>query len=820
MGTSITLIRRSIATLGVVWIAATTAASRATVCAPRPPGMIAWWKAERKAVDSAGSNHGTLTNGADFTSGEVKQAFELGNCGSHDYISVPSNPTLQFVRNFSITFWAKPRTVDPVRQNRYIILARSDLSAPCYCNPDWGYYVAFEGGGCEASFNGIESPNGVGWPNSGHPGDVTALHHYAVTYSMSNDPIRLYVDGVEVDNNGATGDIGSRTLPTTIGANSLGDEAFDGWIDEVAIFDRVLTTAEVQSIYNAGASGICDDPDGDGLTDDLDNCPSTSNEGQQDSDGDGVGNTCDNCPFVANTAQGDHDGDGLGDVCDSTPCLGWITDPANGHTYQLTRRCYWGTSDTLPRTRPDWWDAEDEAIACGGYLATINDAAENAWLVSTFGPHPRWIGFTDWGAERTFRWIDGEPVTYTNWHIDFPNNEGGEEAVYMNSDPGDGTWNDLGAMRATPWVFYALKGIIERSPDSDADGIPDSTDNCPTAPNANQADGDGDGKGDACDVCPTIANPDQADADLDGVGDVCDNCPTLVNAMQTNADADAFGAACDCNDANASVYPGAPQICDGVNDDCTDPSWPTVPVNERDPDGDQVPECADNCIHTPNPGQANSDGDSCGDACDPAPITMRFTPRTLNKQSQGIYIKLHLNLGPNHTAAYIEPNQPVLLSVAGGLPIPDAGRQIAGSEIDISFLRQDVADDAPIGESVEFRVTGLLTYGCGFDGVDHVRVIQEGRVHTQESDPSSILDDGTRGTVQTLGQNGAGNLGPAVCLLNYQSNYDFTLNTDPEIPQSGQAFFYLFEFCNGQPTCSLGQNSSGQERTVDSGGCP
>lgn len=38
--------------------------------------------------------------------------------------------------------------------------------------------------------------------------------------------------------------------------------------------------------------------------------------------------------------------------------------------------------------------------------------------------------------------------------------------------------------------------------DSDHDGVPDSTDNCPTVPNPDQSDADGDGIGDACDICP------------------------------------------------------------------------------------------------------------------------------------------------------------------------------------------------------------------------------------------------------------------------------------------------------------------------------
>jgi hypothetical protein len=57
--------------------------------------------------------------------------------------------------------------------------------------------------------------------------------------------------------------------------------------------------------------------------------------------------------------------------------------------------------------------------------------------------------------------------------------------------------------------------------DGDDDGVPDTTDNCPTVPNPGQEDVDQDGVGDVCDNCPTVYNPDQADIDGDGVGDAC-----------------------------------------------------------------------------------------------------------------------------------------------------------------------------------------------------------------------------------------------------------------------------------------------------------
>lgn len=133
------------------------------------------------------------------------------------------------------------------------------------------------------------------------------------------------------------------------------------------------------------------DNDGDGISNQTDNCIDGANTDQLDTDGDGLGDACDddddddgildvddNCPLIANADQLDNDNDGVGDVCQGPqfPCENGFADiyPCDG--YDLMAHVPLG--DLGGATGNDSWGWTDPAS--GIEYALVSTSSGTAFL--------------------------------------------------------------------------------------------------------------------------------------------------------------------------------------------------------------------------------------------------------------------------------------------------------------------------------------------------------------------------------------------------------------------------------------------------------
>jgi hypothetical protein len=107
-----------------------------------------------------------------------------------------------------------------------------------------------------------------------------------------------------------------------------------------------------------------------------------------------------------------------------------------------------------------WIDARDEAYSLGGYLATITEPSENAFilnnLLSGASLHDYWLG--GYLEDTNWTWITSEEWNYTNWWITEPSGDGPRLEIYATPrgyPDKPGRWNDV------PLTHLAEGYIIE-----------------------------------------------------------------------------------------------------------------------------------------------------------------------------------------------------------------------------------------------------------------------------------------------------------------------------------------------------------------------
>jgi hypothetical protein len=209
-------------------------------CTPPPANLISWWRAETNMLDQIGTNNGTLVGNVTYGPGRVGQGFVFDGSGDAVRVGTPANLQLQ---TFTIEAW--------VRRSSASVVSYSAIGNGIIFGYGTGGYGFFLDSSGTLSLTKV----GVDQIKSTVAITDTNFHHLAVT--KSGTTVLFYVDGVPYSA-AAYGSTFTFTTQAAIGARGdNADSGFLGTIDEVAVYSRVLSSAEVQAIYNAAISGKC-----------------------------------------------------------------------------------------------------------------------------------------------------------------------------------------------------------------------------------------------------------------------------------------------------------------------------------------------------------------------------------------------------------------------------------------------------------------------------------------------------------------------------------------------------------------------------------
>jgi hypothetical protein len=218
-------------------------------CDTPPAGLVSWWAGEGDAGDVVGGNSGTLSNAVTFAPGLVGEAFTF--TAPNQIVVVPDSASLNPTNAISIEGWMRVTGYPPVDAS--VIAAKEDAYGVRQYELDilhTGSQLVF--------ISSIAVPSGFLSYIGTNSIQLNSWAHVAMTYDGSL--LSLYVNGKLDGTRPVTGPITTGSSSFTIGGLGAGPWSFFGQVDELSLYNRALSTSDIQGIYNAGMSGKCSLP--------------------------------------------------------------------------------------------------------------------------------------------------------------------------------------------------------------------------------------------------------------------------------------------------------------------------------------------------------------------------------------------------------------------------------------------------------------------------------------------------------------------------------------------------------------------------------
>jgi chitodextrinase len=219
------------------------------------PGLVAWYKFDGNANDATPyANHGAIGGNPVFEpvthpNGTGGQALKFD--GQQDSVLAPN--AVQLISDYTtVSFWIRPDAVSQDAEAYVLDFGHWDqrwkISLPQHQKIVW----------TTNSKNAV-SENFIHDMDSKDGNELVVGFWWYVT--MVHDGVNdiIYLDGEEVNNLPAAGTLNSTSRPFGMGNNPVeGGQYFTGALDEVKIYNKALTAAEVAKLYSSGSTGTDD----------------------------------------------------------------------------------------------------------------------------------------------------------------------------------------------------------------------------------------------------------------------------------------------------------------------------------------------------------------------------------------------------------------------------------------------------------------------------------------------------------------------------------------------------------------------------------
>jgi hypothetical protein len=200
-----------------------------------PKGLVAAYGFEETTgtavTDSSGKgNPGTVAGATRTTSGRFGRALSFD--GVNDLVNVVDSSTLDLTNALTLEAWVNPSVAGAWRT----VLMKEQtggLAYGMYSNTDTNRPSAHVHTNTEFDTRGTAAAA------------VNTWTHIAATYDGAT--LRLYVNGTQVSTRTLSGNVVASTGVLRIGGNTVWSEYFQGSIDEVRLYRRVLTATEIQT---------------------------------------------------------------------------------------------------------------------------------------------------------------------------------------------------------------------------------------------------------------------------------------------------------------------------------------------------------------------------------------------------------------------------------------------------------------------------------------------------------------------------------------------------------------------------------------------